>query len=98
MQHATDPRAKRLSILSHDARETADKLEFLQAMIRAEGAALALVRYREAHGERAAIVDLAGAAGTLRAFAAILEANVRMAGLRAKKAAKVAQNAEPAAD
>jgi hypothetical protein len=87
MPLATDRRAK-LSELSHDARITADKLELLQDAIRQEGVALALVRHREAHGERGAIVDLNGAAGTLRAYAAILESNLRTAEMRAKKAAK----------
>lgn len=97
MQPATDRRAKKLSELSHTARKTADKLEFLQDAIRAEGVALALVRFREAHGERAAIVDLRSAASVLRAYAAILESNVRMAAMRDRKAAKAAaeQNAEP---
>ena len=90
MHTATDRRVKKLSELSHDARKTADKLEFLEDAIRAEGVALALVRFREAHGERAAIVDLRSAAGVLRAYAAILESSVRMAEMRARKAAKTA--------
>ncbi|MHB8499714.1 MAG: hypothetical protein ACYDCG_18270 [Candidatus Acidiferrales bacterium] len=99
MEPATDPRTQKLSELSHNARKTADTLESLQDEIRAEGVALELVRHREAQGERRAIVDLRSAASVLRAYAAILENNIRMAEMRARKAARaVPQNAEAAAD
>jgi hypothetical protein len=88
MQPATNHRAKKFSELSRTARKTADELELLQEEMRAQGVALQLVRFREAHGERGAIVDLNAAAGTLRAYAAILESNVRMAAMRERKAAK----------
>jgi hypothetical protein len=83
-----DPRSKKFVELSRSARKTADQLESLQDEIRAEGIALELLRHREAHGERGAIVDLRSAAGVLRAYAAILETNIRMAELRERKAAK----------
>ena len=83
-QRLTAP-ALKLAELSQDARRTADKLEFLQDEIRQAGVALALVRRREAHGERGALPDLKGAASVLRAYAAILERNLHLARLRAKK-------------
>jgi hypothetical protein len=92
MPRVSDPRAQKFVKLSQSARKTADTLELLQDEIRAEGIALALVRRREANGERGAIVDLRSAAGVLRAYAAILEANIRMAEMRDRKAAKSVQS------
>jgi hypothetical protein len=81
-------RTEKFVELSTTARKTADRLESLQEEIRAEGIALELVRHREAQGERGALVDLRSAASVLRAYAAILEANIRMAEMRKRKAAK----------
>jgi hypothetical protein len=81
-------RTQKFVELSRSARKTAEELESLQDEIRAEGVALELVRHREANGERGAIVDLSSAASVLRAYASILEANIRMAEMRKRKAAK----------
>src|ERR1700682_628740 len=87
MPSPADRRAKKLSALSRDVRKTADKLESIQSTIRQEGVGLALVRFRERQGERAAIVDLTGAASTLRAYAAILESSCRAIEQRVKSEA-----------
>ena len=87
MPAPVEQRSRRLAVLSHQARKVAAKLDFLQDTIRQEGVALALVRFRAKHGERAAIVDLSSAASTLRAYAAILESSCRVIERRMKREA-----------